>query len=92
MLKISEIQPANHVVTLRLEGHVIGAWVTELRTSCDNVLNEGRSLRLQLGEVEFLDQNGVVLLSSLQSRGVSLVDCSPFLAEQLKAAPKPDIS
>jgi len=84
MLKISEVQPANHVVTLKLEGHVVGAWVTELRNACDNVLNEGRSLRLQLAEVEFLDQNGVVLLSSLQSRGVSFVDCSPFVAEQLK--------
>ena len=88
MLKISEIQPANRVVTLKVEGRVVGPWVTELRSSCDNVLNGGRSLRLQLGEVEFLDQNGVALLSSLQSRGVSLVDCSPFVAEQLKATTK----
>jgi len=88
MLKISEIQSANHLVTFRLEGQVVGPWVAELRNSCDNVLNEGRSLRLQLGEVEFMDQNGVVLVSNLQSRGVALVDCSPFVVEQLKAPPK----
>jgi len=85
MLKISEIESANHIVTLRLEGQVVGPWVAQLRNSCDNVLNEGRPLRLQFGEVEFLDQNGVVLMSNLQSRGVALVDCSPFVAEQLKA-------
>jgi hypothetical protein len=85
MLKISEIPPTNHTVTMRLESRVVGPWVTELRRSCDSVLNEGRSLRLQFGEVEFLDQNGVALLSTLQSRGVSLVDCSPFVVEQLKA-------
>jgi hypothetical protein len=49
------------------------------------VLTEGRSLKLHLADVAFMDVQGVALLSSLRSRGVSLLECPPFAAEQLKA-------
>ena len=85
MLRISRIEPVNHAVTLRLEGRVVGAWVTELRESCEKVLAAGRHLRLHLAQVEFADANGVALLSSLRSRGVDFVECLPFMEAQLKA-------
>jgi anti-anti-sigma regulatory factor len=85
MLKISQIKPVNHTVTLRLEGRVVGPWVTELQHSCEEVLTEGRSLKLHLADVEFMDVQGVALLSSLRSRGVLLLECPPFAAQQLKA-------
>lgn len=72
-------------MTLRLEGRIVGPWVGELQRACEAVLTEGRPLRLQLSEVEFMDARGISLLSSLRSRGVSLLECSPFAAEQLKA-------
>jgi ABC-type transporter Mla MlaB component len=84
MLKISQIQPVNHAVTLRLEGRVVGPWVTELQKACGQVLKDGMSLRLHLAEVEFMDVQGVALLTDLRSRGVILSECSPFVAEQLK--------
>jgi hypothetical protein len=84
MLKISEVEPADHGVTLRLEGRVIGPWVVELRNSCEKILDEGRVLKLLLPDVEFLDVHGVALLSSLRSRGVAFLGCPPFVAEQLK--------
>ena len=86
MLKISE-PTANHTVTLKLEGRLIGPWVNELRKACEALLTSGRLLALNLAEVEFVDRNGVALLSALQLRGVSLAECSPFLREQLKAEP-----
>jgi len=88
MLKISQTEPVNHAVTLRLEGRVVGPWVTELRKSCEKVLTEGRSLKLHLADVAFMDAQGVALLASLRSRGVSLLECPPFAAEQLKATSK----
>lgn len=84
MLKITQIGPANHAVTLRLEGRVVGPWVTELSKSCEDVFAGGRSLKLHLADVEFMDAQGVALLASLRSRGVSLLECRPFAAEQLK--------
>jgi ABC-type transporter Mla MlaB component len=89
MLRISEIQPPNHGVTLRLEGRVAGPWVAELLKACEDVLAAGRVLKLDLGEVEFLDASGVALLSSLRSRGVPLIACSMFVETQLKASPDP---
>ena len=85
MLKISEIQPSNHAVTLQLEGRVVGPWVVELRDSCEKLLSEGRVLNLRLSEVEFLDPGGIHLLTNLRERGVRLVDCSPFVDVQLKS-------
>lgn len=84
MLKISQIEPGSRSVTFCLEGRIVGPWVTELHRACEQVLGEGRSLHLHLAEVEFMDARGVAVISSLRSRGVSLLDCPPFVAEQLK--------
>jgi hypothetical protein len=88
MLKISQIGPVNQTVTLRVEGRIVGPWVTELQHSCEEVLTDNRTLKLHLADVEFMDPQGVALLSSLRSRGVALLECPPFTAEQLKATGK----
>ena len=84
MLKISQAGKANHSVTLKLEGRVIGPWVGELHRVCETLLIEGRSLKLDLAEVTFADASGVAVLSSFKSHGVTFTNCSPFLEEQLK--------
>jgi ABC-type transporter Mla MlaB component len=84
MLRISKPEPVDDAVTLRLEGRVVGAWVMELRESCEKVLAAGWPLKLHLAQVEFADANGVALLSSLRSRGVDFVECLPFMEAQLK--------
>ena len=91
MLRISPIDSGNHHVILRLEGRVAGPWVAELRTACEKVLGEGRALELNLAEVSYLDPAGVALLANVSERGVQLLSCSPFIAEQLKTnAVQPD--
>ena len=84
MLRISQTKTVNHAVILRLEGRVVGPWVTELQKACEEVLTTGRPLKLHLGDLDFMDAQGVVLLSSLRSKGVSFLECPPFAAEQLK--------
>jgi anti-anti-sigma regulatory factor len=86
MLKISRVGTTNHAVILRLEGRVVGRWVAQLQKSSEEVLAEGRPLKLQLADVEFMDTQGVALLLNLRSRGVALLECPPFAAEQLKMA------
>ncbi len=85
MLKISQVERANHSVTLKLEGRVVGEWVGELRQVCETLLTEGRSLKLDLADVTFADASGVAALSSFKSRGVTFSNCSPFVEEQLKS-------
>jgi len=86
MLRITLADSGNHHVILKLEGRVAGPWVAELRKACEKILGDGQALELNLAEVLFLDAAGVTLLTNIGSRGVKLADCSPFVAEQLRAA------
>jgi anti-anti-sigma factor len=86
MLRITSIEGVNGEVVLRLEGRVSGPWVSELREACEKALSGGNSLVLNLAEVSFLDCAGIDLLTSIQGRGVKLVDCSMFVQEQLRVA------
>src|ERR1051326_4821658 len=86
MLKISQVEPPQSAVTLRLEGRAVGPWVAELRNSCEQVLGAGLSLILHLADVEFMDSDAAAFVASLHAGGVALVECPPFVAEQLKAA------
>ena len=86
MLKISERKPAKTNPTLWLEGRVVGPWVGELRQICEPLMRDDGNLALDLADVSFADESGVALLSSLKSRGVKLVNATPFVDEQLKIA------
>ena len=85
MLKISEGKTTRQSIKLRLEGRVVGPWVGELRQICEPLLTNGFKLALDLADVSFADHSGVVLLSDLKSRGVKLLNATPFLEEQLKS-------
>lgn len=84
MLKISE-PTANHATTLKLEGHLVGPWVNQLREICEAHLAQEQRLKLDFADVAYADRGGVALLINLRALGVELVNCSPFLAEELKA-------
>ena len=84
MLKISLEDSGNHTVTLRLEGRIAEPWTSELRKTCENLLVEKKSVRLDMAEVTFADRSGLELLRRLKAQGVSLVECSPFTEEQMK--------
>lgn len=84
MLKIVTVDPGTSQAVLQLEGQLIGPWVDELRRTCDRLL-DGRAVTLDLSGVSFVERRGVELLRALGARGVPLLHCSPFVAEQLKA-------
>jgi hypothetical protein len=96
MLKISqESAPGEGERTcLRLEGHVTGPWVEELRRVCAETLGNnghgGKSLVLNLAGVSFLDADGIALFRELAARRVSFTNSSSFIAEQLKGVPDVD--
>ena len=85
MVKISETNSVGDTTVLKLEGEVIGPWGAEVRKHCEQVLQKGQMLVLDVGEVSFLDVNGVSLLKELENRGVTLLNVTPFLSEQFKA-------
>jgi len=85
MLKIVPGNAPSHETTLHLEGQVIGPWVEELGRVCAPILATGTRLSLDLSGVSFVSREGVRLLWRLRDEQVILLNCSRFVAEQLKA-------
>jgi len=86
MLRISEIGGSNDHVLLKLEGRVVGPWVGELAGASGRVLDAGRTVKLDLTGVSYVDREGVKLLLTLEDRGATLEGMSPFVAEELREA------
>jgi len=84
ILKISIVESSPSAETLRLEGHLSGPWVNELRSSCDQVLSNGKQLTLDLAAVSFTGRDGIRFLQGLKCREVIFKNCSPFVALQLE--------
>lgn len=85
MLRIELFDRRDGTTTLELAGRVVGPWVDELSRSCERVLGIGGALTVDLGQVSFVDRDGVQFLKRLRARDVALVNCSPFITEQLKS-------
>ena len=87
MLRITEQQTTDGTTVLILEGRLTGPWVEVLRTSCHALPHP---FALDLREVSFADAAGLALLRQLQTQDITLQNCSPFLAEQLKHVARTD--
>ena len=83
MLRITHALGHDSISTLRLEGKLLGPWVTELARSCDELPCPPDCLRLDLSAVTFVDGPGVALLRDLIGRGARLSACSGLVAELL---------
>ena len=86
MLKIVSVGDGHETVRLVLEGQLIGPWVDELRRVCEEALDSGGGLTLDLGAVTFVDRTGVELVRRLAGRHAAITNSSLFVTEQLKAA------
>ena len=83
MLRIELLDQGDGTTTLELAGRVVGPWVAELSRSCERAMAIGGTLSVDLAQVSFVDRDGVQFLKRLRARDVALVNCSPFVAEQL---------
>ena len=83
MLRITHTQGHDAVLTLHLEGKLLGPWVTELARTCNELPCPSNRLRLDLSAVTFVDGPGVALLRDLIGRGARLSACSGLVAELL---------
>jgi ABC-type transporter Mla MlaB component len=89
MFRIHTDDTTPDAIVLRLAGNLRSEWVVELRRACDDVLHRtgaGTTLTLDLSDVTFVDAAGVALCAELAARGVALVNCSLFTAQQLKGS------
>jgi ABC-type transporter Mla MlaB component len=85
MLRIARVDDGGSQTTpaLRLEGKLLGPWVTELSRACDELRVPPEALCLNLTGVTFIDSAGIELLRNLIRRGTRISGCSGFVEELL---------
>jgi ABC-type transporter Mla MlaB component len=86
MLRIT-VQDRPEQVTLKLEGQLIGAWVTELENAwrSANSILVGRSLCLDLNAVDHVDEAGKYLLALIARSGAQLTASGAEMIDLLRA-------
>ncbi len=83
MLWIEKREQSCCEVTLKLEGQLLGDWVSVLEKECRNILQEQKELTLEMAEVTYVNQRGVELLRRLVAEKVELANCSPLIENLL---------
>ena len=83
MLRIQRDDVDEHRVVLILEGRIAGAWADLLERECEELIEGGRRVELDLSEVVYIARAGLEALRRLGEAGVQVTDCSPLLAVML---------
>jgi len=84
VLKLTRLSRNVPVLTVKLEGLLLGPWVPAVRDAClERGCRSGRLL-LDLAAVSYADAAGVQLLRDLVAEGVEIAACSGFVGELLR--------
>lgn len=84
MLRITEKERSDLSVTYLVEGRVGKSGLEEITAVCSRTLEAGSTPVLDLSQVLFVERSAVSGFRSLRSKPVRMINCSPFLVEQLK--------
>ena len=83
MLRLTRLSRGVPVLTVKLEGQLLGPWVPAVRDACRARGRRSGRLRLDLAAVTYADDAGVQLLRDLVAGGVEIAACSGFVGELL---------
>jgi anti-anti-sigma regulatory factor len=83
MLRITWVAGSDAAPVLKLEGKLLGPWVSEVREAWAQAAARSGRIRLDLSAVSFVDAAGAQLLRELRRQGLTFAACSPFVAELL---------
>lgn len=84
MLRITTIQNDSSPAVLKLEGKLLEPWIGELNEACRKTCDQVALATLDLAGLTYVDMPGTIALRDLRRRGITLVGCSPLVAELLK--------
>ena len=76
MLRITQVNEDSTTICLKVEGRVIGDWVSELDRMCVNCLSENRRITLDMSDVTYIDRQGVDALKRILGNNVQLTDAT----------------
>jgi anti-anti-sigma regulatory factor len=80
MLRITETSKDENTVTLKLDGKMVGALVSDLEELCLHHRNEkGKTVVLDFSGVTFIDNKGLTMLRKIKDNRVIMVNYSLFI-------------
>jgi ABC-type transporter Mla MlaB component len=79
VLRISSAAEAGSLVTLKVEGALVGDWVPLLEAECLRHLDARTLVELDFAGVSFVDRDGVAMVRSLITRGVQVAGASTLV-------------
>jgi anti-anti-sigma regulatory factor len=83
VLRITRLSHKGCGLTIKLEGEILGAWVSTVRNACARPSRPSNPLCLDLAAVSYVDAAGVQVLRDLLAEGAEIAACSNFVRELL---------
>ena len=83
MLRITRSEGSELSHTLKLQGKLLGPWISELESARGMARVPADRVRLDLSDLTFVDPAGARFLETLILDGARVVACSEFVAELL---------
>ncbi len=64
---------------MKVEGRIVSDWIGVMETECQNLLEQGKTVSLDLSGVIFVGDEGVDLIRRLLDKGCVLSSCPLFI-------------
>lgn len=84
MFRLTTIDEASAIVTLKIEGRIDSEGANILEQECRKHLHHQQTINLDCTSVTFVDQVGKDVLCRLGRDNVQILNCSMFLEELLR--------
>jgi len=85
MLRITGTSEDEKTVTLRLDGRVVGTWVSYLEKLCLHHKNEeNKTVVLDFSGVTFIDNKGLRMLEKIKDERIKIANYSLFVGALLR--------
>ena len=84
MLRIDRAYENLFTVKLKLEGTLVGEWVSLLEEKILECLENNEKVLLDFSELRFVDEHGMEMLRRMPPDKIAITNCPRFIEELLK--------
>jgi anti-anti-sigma regulatory factor len=84
VLRIDKVYENLFTVKLKLEGTLVGEWVSLLEEKILECLENNKKVLLDFSELRFVDEHGMEMLRRMPPEKIAITNCPRFIEELLK--------
>jgi anti-anti-sigma regulatory factor len=84
VLRIDQVYENPFTAKLKVEGTLVGEWVSLLEEKILESLESNKKVLLDFSELRFVDEPGIEMLRRMPPEKLEIANCSRFIEELLK--------